>query len=189
MALREIRGRVKRPGAGWTEVRLWTSLQDWKKHPAAVLLALYGQRWEHEGFYKELKVDMRSTVWLKSHTEATACQEIAALLLAHAILVERRIAAAEQAQVNVLRISFAKTLHYLEPLWLILETSAELLSRRQIQEMTRRVMDQIARFAIPPRRKRSCPRAVRQPVGKWPRLIRNTYSRGDTLIHISPITP
>lgn len=185
--LREIRGRVRRPGGKWSEVRLWTSLKDWQKCPAGELLALYGRRWEQEIFYKELKVDMRSAELLKSHTEATAAQEIAALILAHAILVEQRLAAAAEGAVDVLRISFRKTLHYLEPLWLIIQCSEGLLTQQQIQEMTRRVMVQIAECAIPPRRKRSCPRAVRQPIGSWPRLVKNTYQKGETEWTVSPI--
>ena len=179
LQLRELRGRVRRPGGKWSEVRLWTSLRDWQKCPAGELLALYGRRWEQELFYKELKVDMRSAELLQSHTEVTAAQEIAALLLAHAILVEQRMAAAE-GEVDVLRISFRKTRHYLEPLWLILQCSAGLLSQRQVHELTRRVMVQIAEGALPPRRKRSCPRAVRKPIGSWPRLVRNTYQKGET---------
>ncbi len=185
--LREIRGRVRRPGGKWSEIRLWTSLKDWKKCPAGELLALYGRRWEQEIFYKELKVDMRSAQLLKSHTELTAAQEIAALILAHAILVDQRMAAAAEGALDVLRISFQKTLHYLEPLWLILQCSDGLLTQKQVHEMTRRVMVQIANCAIPPRRKRSCPRAVRQPIGSWPRLVKNTYQNGETQWTISPI--
>ena len=168
-------------------MRLWTSLQDSKKCPAAELMALCGRRWEQEIFYKELKVDMRSAELLNSHTEETAAQEIAALILAHAILVEQRMAIAEHGAVDVLRISFDKTLHYLQPLWMILQCSEGLLSKNQVQEMTRRVMTQIAAMAIPPRRKRSCPRAVRQPVGSWPRLTRNTYQTGETETQITPL--
>ena len=185
--LREIQGRVRRPGGKWSQVRLWTSLKDWRQCPAGELLALYGRRWEQEVFYKELKVDLRSAELLKSHTEMTATQEIAALILAHAILVEQRMAAAAQGGVEVLRISFKKTLHFLEPLWLLLQCSEGLLTGDQIQEMTRRVMVQIAEYAIPPRRKRSCPRAVRQPVGSWPRLVKNTYQIGETQWSISPM--
>lgn len=185
--LREIRGRVRHSGRKWSEVRLWTSLSDWKKSPAAELLALYGRRWEQEMFYKELKVDMRSAELLNSHTETTAAQEIAALILAHAIVVEQRMEIAEQGEVDVLRISFRKTLHYLEPLWLIIQCSEGILSKRQVQEMTRRVMAQIAEMASPPRRKRSCPRAVRQPIGSWPRLTKNTYQHGDTESEIIPV--
>lgn len=186
--LREIQGRVRRPGAKWSQVRLWTSLKDWRKYPAKDLLALYGRRWEQEIYYKELKVDMRSAELLKSHTEVTAAQEIAALILAHAILVDQRMAAAAEADVDVLRISFSKTLHYLEPLWLIIQCSQGVLTRKQIQEMTRRVILQIAEMAIPPRRKRSCPRAVRKPIGSWPRLTRNTYQVGETEAHIIPLS-
>ena len=79
--VREIAGKVQRDGRGAsTTVRLWTSLLDWRGHPAAQLLALYARRWEQEIFYKELKVDMRSTPLLQSHTPLTAMQEIAALI-------------------------------------------------------------------------------------------------------------
>jgi len=126
--LREIRGQLRRPGGEWSSVRLWTSLKDWKECPAEELLALYGRSWEQEIFYEELKVDMRSAELLKSHTERTAMQEIAALILAHAILVDQRMAAATEAAVDVLRISFKKTLHFLEPLWMILQCSEGLLA-------------------------------------------------------------
>lgn len=185
---REIRGRVRRPGGKWTEVRLWTSLKDCKQCPAVELLELYGRRWEHELFYKELKVDMRSAEVLNSHTEVTAAQEIAALILAHAILVDQRMTAAQQGGVDVLRISFQKTLHYMQPLWWILQCSEGLLSQEQIQEMTRRVMAQIAEMATGPRRKRSCPRAVRQPIGSWPRLRKNTYHVGEIESDVTPIS-
>jgi hypothetical protein len=86
--VREILGKVQRSGRGAaTVVRLWTSLLDWKAHPAGELLALYARRWEQEIFYKELKVDAQSSACLQSHTPLTAIQEIAALILAYAVLV------------------------------------------------------------------------------------------------------
>jgi len=87
--VRELVGRVQRGGRGpATVVRLWTSLLDWRRYPAAELLALYAQRWEQELFYKELKVDLRSGPYLQSHTPLTALQELAALILASAALVD-----------------------------------------------------------------------------------------------------
>jgi hypothetical protein len=83
-------------------------------------------------FYKELKVDMRSAELLESRTEMTAAQESAALILAHAILVERRMAAAAQGGVEALRISFKKSLNFLEPLWLMVQCSEGFLKRDQI---------------------------------------------------------
>jgi hypothetical protein len=177
--VREILGRVQRSGVGaFTTVRLWTSLLDWQRHPARELLALYGQRWEQEIFYKELKVDMRSTPYLQSHTPLTAMQEIAALIIAYAVLVDYRITAAKVGEVGVLRISFLKTFELIQGLWQFLEVSADLLGPEKIRLLVRRTLRQIAEMAIPKRRKRSCPRALRQPVSSWPRLRKNTYHNG-----------
>jgi len=177
--VREILGQVQRGGRGpAVTVRVWTSLADWRRCPAAQLLALYGRRWEQELFYKELKVDMRSTPYLQSHTPLTAAQEIAALILAYAVLVDYRIEAAAGGALGVLRISFMKTLQVVQGLWQFLEVSADLLSPAQVRLVVRRSLRQIADMAIPKRRQRSCPRALRQPVSSWPRLRKNTYRNG-----------
>jgi hypothetical protein len=177
--VREILGRVQRAGRGAaTTVRLWTSLLDWRRHPAAQLLALYARRWEQEVFYKELKVDLRSTPRLQSHTPLTAIQEIAALILAYAVLVNYRVEAASAGEVDVLRISFMKTLQVVQGLWQFLEVSADLLTPAQVRLVVRRTLRRIADMAIPKRRQRSCQRALRQPVSSWPRLRKNTCRKG-----------
>ena len=177
--VREISGRVQRGGRGpGTTVRLWTSLLDWRRHPAAELLALYARRWEQEVFYKELKVDTRSTPYLQSHTPLTAIQEIAALILAYAVLVDYRVEAAAVGEVGVLRISFMKTVRVVQGLWRFLEVSSDLLTPAQVRLVVRRSLRRIADMAIPKRRQRSCPRALRQPVSSWPRLRKNTYRKG-----------
>lgn len=177
--VREIVGRVQRAGRGAaTTVRLWTSLLDWRCHPAAELLALYAHRWEQEIFYKELKIDTRSSPLLQSHTPLTAIQEIAAMILAYAVLVNYRVEAASVGEVGVLRISFMKTLQVVKGLWQFLEVSSDLLTPAQVRLVVRRTLRQIADMAIPKRRHRSCPRALRQPVSSWPRLRKNTYAKG-----------
>ena len=177
--VREIVGKVQRGGRGAaTKVSLWTSLLDWKKHPASELLALYARRWEQEIFYKELKVDTRSTPCLQSHTPLTAMQEIAALILAYAVLVNYRVEAASAGQVGVLRISFLKTLQVVQGLWQFLEVTSDMLTPAQVRLVVRRSLKQIADMAIPKRRARSCPRKLRQPVSRWPRLRKNTYGKG-----------
>jgi hypothetical protein len=186
--VREILGRVQRGGRGpATTVRLWTSLLDWRRYPAAQLLALYGRRWEQEVFYKELKVDMRSTPCLQSHTPLTAMQEIAALILAYAVLVDYRIEAATVGAVGVLRISFMKTLQVVQGLWQFLEVSADLLTPAQVRLIVRRSLRRIADMAIPKRRQRSCPRALRQPVSSWPRLRKNTHRNGPVQYSVGQI--
>ena len=174
MLVREIVGRVRRGSGSWSQVRLWTSLLDWKKHPASELLALYARRWEQESFYRELKVDMRSSQLVQSHTPLTAAQEIAALIMAYAILVDERIKAAKVGEVPVLRISFLKTLEAVRGLWQFLEVTYDLLDARGVRLAVRRTMRRIAEMALPKRRQRSCPRALRQPVSSWPRLLKNS---------------
>ena len=177
--VREIVGKVQRAGCGGsTTVRLWTTLLDWRKYPASELLALYASRWEQEVFYKELKVDARSTPLLQSHTPLTAIQEIAALILAYAVLVDYRMEAADVAQVGVLRISFLKTLQVVQGLWQFLELTSDMLTPAQVRLVVRRSLRRIADMAIPKRRARSCPRKLRQPVSSWPRLRKNTYRKG-----------
>jgi hypothetical protein len=177
---REIRGRVRRPQGAWVEVRFWTSLLDWKMYPAKELLALYARRWEQEMVYKEMKVDLRTTDLLRSQTVETAAQEVAALILAHALLAEERLRAAAQSRTPVLQISFGKTLALVRSWWVTLAAAGNLLSREQVAAVSQRVLRMIAEVALPPRRKRSCPRKVRQPIGSWPRLTENTYSTGAT---------
>ena len=128
--VREIRARVRRAGGKWSEVRLWTSLLDAQAHPARELAALYAKRWEWESFAREMKIDLRAAgapLPLASHTLHTAAQEVAALVLALALLARARAQAARRAKVEVLTISFGRTLHLLSPLWRLLSLGADLL--------------------------------------------------------------
>ncbi len=188
MLVREIIGRVRRGNGSWSDVRLWTSLLDWKKHPASELLALYARRWEQESFYRELKVDMRSSPLVQSHTPLTAAQEIAALIMAYAILVDERIKAAKVGEVPVLRISFLKTLEAVRGLWHFLEVTHDLLDARGVRLAVRRTMRRIAEMALPKRRQRSCPRALRQPVSSWPRLLKNSSVNTAPEYELIPLT-
>ena len=186
MILREINGRVKRPDGAWVSVRLWTSLLDWRENGALELLALYSRRWEQEVFYRELKVEMRTSPVMRSHTPETAAQEMAAWVMAHAVLVRARMAAARVGKVEVLQISFGKTLALMQPLWQVVKCCRGILTDKQIGEMTERVLEILAGWVVPERRKRTCPRAVRQPVSSWPRLVHNSYQTGPTEFEILP---
>jgi len=180
LRVREIRGRIRKPGGRkWSEVRLWTTLIDEKQYPAQELLELYGLRWEQEIFYKELKIHTRGGEVLQSHTPETAAQEVAALLMACAIIAEQRSEAARSGKLQPLSISFVKTLEKMSGLWAVFEVSGDLLDEPTKQEMVKRVRALIVREAIPPRRSRSCPRKVRQPIGSWPRLTKNESQEGE----------
>lgn len=180
ITVREIRGRIRKPGSSqWAEVRIWTTLLDAKKHPAMELLKLYGFRWEQEIFYKELKISLRGGEVLHSHTPETAAQEVAALLMASSIMAEQRLAAARDGNLDPLNISFIKTLEGIKSFWAILAVSKGLLDDVTAHTIFTRIRESIIRQATPPRRKRTCPRKVRQPVSSWPRLITNDSCEGD----------
>ena len=177
LELREIRVRVQRRGFQPQALRLWTSLLDPHTAPAAELAELYARRWEHELYYRELKRQLRKGEVLQSHTVMTAAQEIAAMILASAMLAQERARAAA-GQVAVLRVSFLKTLELMRPLWLVFALGDDLLSAQQKAQLTERFQEQLRRCLTPPRRSRSCPRAVRQPVSSWPRLLENKSFEG-----------
>jgi Transposase DDE domain len=178
--VREIRVRVGRPGHRTHELRLWTSLVDVRTAPALELAELYSQRWEHELYFREVKRQVRKTDLLQSHTIETAAQEIAALVLVSALLAAERVRAAG-GQLPVLRVSFTKILELcLKPMWLWLELGHGVLTDHQLTQIMKRGYQRMRRYVTPPRRARSCPRAVRQPIQAWPRL-RHTQSIDGTM--------
>lgn len=176
--VREIRGRVSGRGSKITSLRLWTSLLDAAEHPAAELLALYAQRWEVELTIKELKIELKGADRLASYTIDTAAQEIAALLLAQAVLVEARVVRSRQSAVAVLRISFRDVLLQVRILWTLV-VMGEGYRQRTYQAVLRALMGELRCYVNPPRRARSCARAVRQPVTGWPRLLRRRETSGE----------
>jgi Transposase DDE domain len=175
--LREIRVQVGRPGHRPHELRLWTSLMDPDTAPAQELAALYARRWEHELYYRELKHHLRRTDLLQSHTVDTGAQEIAALVWASA-LVARERARAAAADVPVLRVSFIKVLQVVQSLWLFFGPFDDLMTDQLKDRIIERGYTLMGTYVTAKRRSRSCPRAVRQPVTGWPRLLRNESVEG-----------
>jgi hypothetical protein len=172
LTVREIRVSVGRLGHRAHEIRLWTSLVDPSTAPALELAQLYAQRWEHELYFRELKCAVRKTDVLHSHTLETAAQEIAALVLVSAVLAAERIRAGT-GQVPVLRVSFTKMLELcLKPMWWYLDVGRGILTEHQIDQIMKRGYARMRQYVTPPRRPRSCPRAVRQPIQAWPRLLK-----------------
>jgi len=61
-------------------------------------MELYARHWDIEVYYKSDKLDMRGSALLQSHTELTAMQEVAAIVLANAIVARQRAAVAKKQQ-------------------------------------------------------------------------------------------
>lgn len=169
--VREVRVKVGRPGRRAETLRLWTSLLDPQTAPALELAREYAQRWQHELYYREMKLELRTGELLQSHTPETAAQEVAALVVATALIAQTRAEAAGGA-VPVLQVSFVKLLELVRTLWLTLELGEDLLSAGQQRDLDARFWAR-ASGLLTRRRKvlRSCPRAVRQPVCSWPRKL------------------
>jgi Transposase DDE domain len=177
LEVREIRVRVGRKGHRAHELRLWTSLVDPAAAPALELARVYASRWEHELYFREVKRQLRKTDVLQSHTVETGAQEIAAVILASALVaIERTRAAA--GHMPVLRVSFPKVLDWVRASWLALSQFDDVLTDRQMNTFLRRVYTQMGRCVTAERRSRSYPRAVRQPIRRWPRLLHNESITG-----------
>jgi hypothetical protein len=173
LTLREIRVRVQRPGARASEIRLWTTLLDPATAPALELAQLYTRRWEHELYFRELKRTLRRTTLLQSQTVATAAQEVAALLLASAVLAGERTRAADtaEARVPVLHVPFGQVLTIVRGLWLAFSAFDDLIPPTLKAQMIARAYTRMRDTLTRPRPGRTAPRAVRQPVAGWPRLL------------------
>ena len=176
--LREIKGRVRRPGKRWVSVRFWTNLFDAALYPSHELLALYVMRWEQEIAFREIKEHLHHEPILQSHTLITAVQEVCALFMAQAIICRARSAVGHRFQVPIMQVSYQKTLNACRNLCWLLSLPGVQLSDNQMRAVIRALENDLARQLSPPRRSRSCPRAVRQPIDKWPRLLKNTYQKG-----------
>jgi len=174
--VREIRVRVGRRGHPSHEVRLWTSLLDPRTAPALELAQVYTQRWEHELYFREMKRQLRKTDVLQSHTVETGAQEVAALILASAVLAAERQRAA--GALPALRISFPKLLDVVKAVWWWTDLGDGILSAPQLDRITKRGYARMRQCLTPARRARTCPRAVRQPTQAWPRLMQPQSVQG-----------
>ena len=108
LEVREIRVQVRRAGARAHELRLWTTLRDPRTAPALELAQVYASRWEHELYFREIKRQLRRSAVLQSHTVETGAQEIAAIVLASAVIADERARAAT-GQIPALRVSLARS--------------------------------------------------------------------------------
>ena len=171
LEVREIRVQVRRAGSRAHELRLWTTLRDPRTAPALELARVYASRWEHELYFREIKRQLRRSVLLQSHTVETAAQEIAAIVLASAVIADERARAAT-GHIPALRVSFGQVLNIVRGMWLFLGPFDDVFTEQQKTRVVRRGRALIRRGLLVPRRPRTCARAVRQPVTRWPRLLR-----------------
>jgi hypothetical protein len=73
----------------------------------------------------------------------------------------------------VRRVSFSKILELcVKPMWFYLDVGHGVLTDRQVKQIMMRTYARMRQYVTPRRRERTCPRAVRQPIQAWPRVLR-----------------
>jgi hypothetical protein len=92
-------------------IRLVTTILEPAEAAAGELAAVYHERWEEESVFDEVETHMRggSVVVLRSKHAETVRQEIWALLLVHYAIRQVMTEAAEQADIDVDRLSFIRS--------------------------------------------------------------------------------
>lgn len=185
LKVREIRASLKKSGQPVVRLRFWTSLHDWRACPAEELVELYAQRWGHEVYYRHIKRDLWRSELLRSHTVETAAQELAALVIASALLAEQRKRIIDvDPNLKVTHISFCRVLALTRAHWTYCAAGEGIITPRQEQRLARRMFAYLLPEKIPKPRYRSYPRAVRQPIRGWPRKLKNSYQTQKPVIKV-----
>jgi hypothetical protein len=99
------------------------------------------------------------------------------MILVTALLARERARAAN-GQVPVLRIKFGVVLAIVRSMWFCLGPIEDLLTEKQKAQVVARGQALMRRSLTGRRRSRTNPRAVRQPVTRWPRLMQTNSIEG-----------
>lgn len=162
---RAIRYRSRDGSPRW----LLTSLTDAQSYPAGEFVRLYGERWEIEQGYDEVKTELlEAEETIRSKSPSSINQEVWGVLLAYNLVRLEMERIAEEAQVEPLRISFVNALRLIQDEWLW----AAVTSPGAIPKRLRELRAAVKLFILPPRRTdRSYPRAVKLQRRQYPRKL------------------
>jgi hypothetical protein len=157
----------QRPGHGEVH-RLGTNLLDSKQFPALELACLYHERWEQELTFDEQKTHQdprRPTkpTHLRSQTPAGVEQEMYALSLGHFVVRALMLEAAQQANVDVDRLSFTGSLQILQARL----PECDSTNPQRLDLWYQMLIAELAQERIDPRRNRVNPRVVKRQVSKF----------------------
>jgi hypothetical protein len=143
--------------------RLATTLLDHRPYPAAALIALYHERWEHEIAYLALRHTLLQGRVLRSHDPEGLKQEMWALLaLCQALRIAIIDAVATVPGTDPDRASYQVAVQ---------AAQAMVTQARNILPARTDLAGTIGRAVLaslhPPRRPRVCPRRVKSPLSRW----------------------
>jgi len=152
--------------SGFRKQFLLTSLRDAERFPAPEIVDLYHERWELELGYDEIKTDLLDREQaIRSKTPDGVRQELWGLMLVFNLVRLEMETIARQENVAPTRISFVSALRLIRDEWEWLSLSNAGAIPKRIAELRRAVK----RYILPPRRKRSYPRAVKLKMSSYNR--------------------
>ena len=112
-------------------------------------------------------------------------QEIAAVVLASAVIARVRVETADGLKLPARRLSFYKLMLATQQLWGTFELAGTSLPPAIKARIWKQYLENVRRTAIlPERRSRSCPRVLRRPVSKWPRKIDQPSYTGEVRLKL-----
>jgi hypothetical protein len=152
------------------QVRLFTSLMDSATYPASNIVDLYHERWEVELCFKEIKNDLfEQRMALRSRKPDGVYQEMWGALIMYNLIRRKMFLVAAEHKTDAARISFhiSSVLIYN---FFSGHSADPALGR--LPERLRKLSEEMWRLRLPPRRAhRRFPRAVKVPVGPYPRKL------------------
>lgn len=150
--------RIRYQIPGFREQFLLTSLRDPKRFPAREIAKLYHERWELEMGYDEIKTDMlEREEAIRSKTPDGVIQEIWGILLVYNLVRLEIVSIAKEENLEPTRISFVESLRLIRSEWDWLSVTSPGAIPKRLATLRRNVK----RYILPPRRKRSYPRATK----------------------------
>ena len=151
------------PGWGDTH-RLVTTLLDPDTYPILELICAYHQRWEIEITIDEIDTHQRLLPGpLRSRKPVGVIQELYGLLIAHYIIRACMYQAAQQAQLDPDRLSFIGAVRILQNA----VSEFQITTPEQLPALYQRLLRDISRKRLPPRRLRSNPRVVKRKMSNF----------------------
>ncbi len=147
--------------------RLFVTLSDWERYPAAELVELYHERWELEVGYDELKTHMfERSECLRSLSPKNVIQELWGLLLVYNLVRREMLLVAEQHGLPPTRVSFRTAILTVRDFWLITAWGAPGRVPRHLADLRMT----LGSLIIPPRRtERRYPRHVKIKMSNYKR--------------------
>jgi len=150
---------------GFRPMLLLTSLLDAQAFSAEDIVARYGDRWECEIAYDEIKTHLLGRhVPIRSRSPLLVRQELDGMLIAHNLIRMHMEGAAGAVNLSPLRLSYTDCAADLRTAHIRMAQAPA----RQLPEMMARLVADLAKRVLPARRPRKYERAVKALPGRYP---------------------